>query len=212
MRSFISKLYFPFAMKEYILFDQAKVQVHNIFTRKNSYGCNDKTFPADQLKAIFWHESYPDFMFGRIYEKEFVQGFLDGSELDLSFKEYTTLFKSGIDPIEGMERILSALSKRFYLATWTNEGTEWANYKMDAPGFRKYFQDIIISGDIGMAKPDMDFYEMALEMTGIDPEKSIFIDDRKENCDAAKTLGIDSIVFENANQLKEKLTYFSINV
>lgn len=54
-------------------------------------------------------------------------------------------------------------------------------------------------------KPDARFFGQYLNLRGCQANTVIFVDDRKENAAAAKALGFDAIVFENAKQLKEAL-------
>lgn len=59
------------------------------------------------------------------------------------------------------------------------------------------FNQIFTSGHTDMRKPDVDFYRHVLQKIELCPEETIFIDDKVENVLAARSLGIDSIVFDN---------------
>ena len=52
------------------------------------------------------------------------------------------------------------------------------------------------SAVLGERKPDLAAYEMVIAETGIDPATAVFVDDRVENVEAARKLGIHGIVFE----------------
>lgn len=199
-------------MIRWILFDQAKVQTHDVFSRSDIYSIDGKQFSAKELEAIFHISEYKKFSVGEIDERELISVFLKRSNLDLDIKTYIELFKKGIEPIEGMDKILKFLSIRYSLATLINEGSNWANYKLDISGFRKYFKENFISGDLKTAKPDKGIYKIALEKLKIRPDECIFIDDKKKNCEAAERLGIRSIIFEDPDQLKKELRTFSINI
>ena len=81
---------------------------------------------------------------------------------------------------------------------------------MDKSGFGPYFQHFIISGELGVRKPDPAYYERTLEIIGAPEEECLFIDDRAENCAAAQRLGISAIRFESADQLERALPGFHI--
>ena len=147
-----------------------------------------------------------------IDETELISIFLQQKNINLDVKKYVEIFKKGIESIEGMKEILKFLSEKYFLATLINEGSEWANYKLDISGFRIFFKENFISGDLKVAKPNSKIYKIALEKLNIKPEECIFIDDQTKNCEAAKKLGIKSIVFKNPTQLKKELARFSINV
>lgn len=58
---------------------------------------------------------------------------------------------------------------------------------------------------MGVSKPDPQFWKLILSAEETEPEASVFIDDRKENCEAASSLGIKAIQFTTAEDLAEKL-------
>src|SRR3989344_2338485 len=82
--------------------------------------------------------------------------------------------------------------------------------KLDGSGFRKYFQYIIISAELGLKKPDKAFYEKALQIIKANAEECLFIDDKKKNCLGAEAIGIKSIVFKDAKQLRKELIRLGI--
>jgi putative hydrolase of the HAD superfamily len=199
-------------MIKWILFDQGKVQTYGVFSRKNEYSMGNKKFSAKELESIFVLPEYTDFCIGKMDEKKIISIFLKRKKIDLSIKEYIELFKAGIEPMEGMREILNSLSKRFNLATLINESSKWAGYKLDVPGFRKFFKINIISGDLGMKKPDLNFYRQALTILKAKPEECIFIDDIKENINAAASLGFKTVLFTDSKQLKNDLIPFDIEI
>jgi len=167
-------------MIRWILFDQAKVQTYNMFSRKEFYSIGSRKFSARKLELVFDLPEYNEFSLGKITEDELVSKFLDKYDLDLSIDEFIILLKEAIEPIEGMKELLEQLSKKYELATLINEGSEWANYKLEVPNFKQFFKVNIISGEIGLEKPAKEFYLKALEILNAKPEECIFIDDKKE--------------------------------
>lgn len=200
-------------MIKWILFDQAGVQTNMAFEKKNKiYKINGKLFSAKDLESVFYIPEYYRFMIGEICEKDLINKFLKRTKLQLSYNEYMDLFNKDIKPIKGMEKIILKLYNNYKLATIINEGSEWANYKLDISGFRKYFQKNFISGDLRLAKPQPEIYLHVLKKLNAKPEECIFIDDKKENCIAAIKLGIKSIIFKNTNQLKKELVKYNIDI
>ena len=56
-----------------------------------------------------------------------------------------------------------------------------------------------------MVKPNADIYEHLLREYGLEPEECVFIDDRAENVEAARALGMKGIVFAGYEQACEEL-------
>jgi FMN phosphatase YigB (HAD superfamily) len=59
------------------------------------------------------------------------------------------------------------------------------------------FDRVFTSGAAGARKPDLEFYRYVIAETGINPTKTLFIDDKVENVAAAQSLGLEGVVFEN---------------
>ena len=86
-------------------------------------------------------------------------------------------------------------------------GDQFDKYEKDNP-FLQMFDDKIISGHVGLAKPDTKIYQLAIDKFNLVPEKSLFIDDKIENVHGAKQLGIHTIHLENPDQLPELIRPF----
>lgn len=69
----------------------------------------------------------------------------------------------------------------------------------------KLFDFIIESKEVGVRKPNNEFYELALKRTKVDPEKTIFLDDLGINLKPAKLLKITTIKVYSENQALEEL-------
>ncbi len=71
--------------------------------------------------------------------------------------------------------------------------------------FLAWFEGIVISGEVGVNKPDPRIFEHLLERFGIEPAKALFIDDSPANIDAATALGFRTIQFADATALRREL-------
>jgi putative hydrolase of the HAD superfamily len=75
------------------------------------------------------------------------------------------------------------------------------------------FDYIIESKELGIRKPDLDFYLKALEITGANPNETIFLDDLGINLKPAKELGMATIkVLDSGQALKELTALTGINL
>jgi glucose-1-phosphatase len=60
--------------------------------------------------------------------------------------------------------------------------------------------DLVISAEVGLAKPDPRIYELATTRLGVRPEETIFVDDFVRNIDGARKFGIQAVHFRNREQ------------
>ena len=80
----------------------------------------------------------------------------------------------------------------------------WNDCK-DALEFYQYTDGGIISYREHLIKPDREIYSLLLKRYDLVADECVFIDDLQENVEAAKTLGIHGIVFENYEQAAKDL-------
>jgi len=99
-----------------------------------------------------------------------------------------------------------ARSGKYLLATLNNEPRELNQYRIDQFGLRRDFAAFFSSCYLGARKPDEAIYRLALGVTQRAPEECMFIDDRALNLESARRLGMGTIHFQNAAQLREELS------
>ena len=61
----------------------------------------------------------------------------------------------------------------------------------------------IWSCDHGVTKPDAAIYRLCLDALGCEPQRTLFFDDRPNNIEGAKAVGMQAHVFESAEQAAE---------
>jgi len=59
---------------------------------------------------------------------------------------------------------------------------------------RELFDAVVISGEVGMHKPEPDIFELAARRVNRDPSDCVFVDDLRENCAGAEALGMTAIL------------------
>ncbi len=103
-------------------------------------------------------------------------------------------------------------SGRYRLATLNNESRELNGYRLDNFKLRSLFDYFICSGYVHEMKPAVSIYESAIDISGFPAHSAVFIDDKPENCDVARSLGMHTICFESPAQLISSLKDFGIDV
>jgi len=83
-------------------------------------------------------------------------------------------------------------------------------FKFEADVIREHngydgFDPVILSYEVGMQKPEIDIYKLAIEKLKVKPEEIIFIDDKERNLIPARELGIKTVLAENPEQIIENV-------
>ncbi|MER5620884.1 HAD-IA family hydrolase [Streptosporangium sp. NPDC002544] len=76
---------------------------------------------------------------------------------------------------------------------------------LDLLGLRYAFDAVVSSARIGVAKPDRRIYEIAAEHAGVPMDRCLFTDDRLENVEAARKLGMTAVHFRSPDDLHKAL-------
>ena len=90
----------------------------------------------------------------------------------------------------------------------SNENRELNDYRIRTFNLHKVFDGFFSSCYMGMRKPDPRIYKIAMEITQVKPDECIYLDDRPMLVDAAKKLGMNSILHKEFKITKKILENF----
>jgi 2-haloacid dehalogenase len=110
-------------------------------------------------------------------------------------------------PIEGTVEILTELrAAGVRLAALSNWSAEKFPIARPRYPFLEWVETIVISGEVGIAKPDPRIFGHLLELTGLTARTTVFVDDVPANVDAAAALGMIALRFTDPATLRRDLT------
>lgn len=69
-----------------------------------------------------------------------------------------------------------------------------------------FFPIRLLSFEFGAMKPSASFFRAAIDAAGCEPAQTFFVDDRIEHVQAARSCGLDAIVFTSAQDLGHQLS------
>ena len=78
--------------------------------------------------------------------------------------------------------------------------------------FLGLFDDIVVSGDVGLLKPDPAIYRLLIERRGITPARALFIDDSLRNVSGARAVGLNAHHFREPGALAAELAGWGLEV
>jgi putative hydrolase of the HAD superfamily len=108
---------------------------------------------------------------------------------------------------DGAMQILGEISaaNHHMLGALNNEARETNEFRFGKFELRRYFLLAFSSCYLGLRKPDIAIYRRALDILGSRPHRTLFIDDREENVEGARTAGMQAIRFTGAEALRNDL-------
>ena len=81
----------------------------------------------------------------------------------------------------------------------------WSVSHYDRDMLDELFDVAIISGEVGMHKPEEQIYRLTVEKLGVEPSECVFVDDLRENCEGAEAIGMTAIRHRHAPETIAKL-------
>ncbi|MGH8894887.1 MAG: HAD family hydrolase [Actinomycetes bacterium] len=107
------------------------------------------------------------------------------------------------DSVEVLRDLAEQGTRLFALTNWSAETFETARHRF---GFLDLFDDIVVSGEEGVAKPDPAIFAVLVDRHRLDPAGTVFVDDAPANVDAATAAGLTGLLFTDAQGLRRDLS------
>nr|WP_315148428.1 HAD family phosphatase [uncultured Flavobacterium sp.] len=163
----------------------------------------DKEAPINGLKKLGltqWNEDLNQlnlqFEKGQISEENFLLG-IQKQVPNASFDEILIVWNSILQdfPLRRLE-FLQKLTKKYRLFLLSNTDSihidtfERENGLSFTRDFYMCFEKVYFSFEMGMRKPDAEIFNYLIKNHELSPKRTLFIDDKKENTDAALALGL----------------------
>lgn len=181
-----------------IIFDFAGVIMPDAFWRWIRNNVSDLDSKEERI-----HNLTKKVDIGDIGEKKFLSEVskISGKSETIIKKEIFKLFILNSELIE----IIIKLKQRYKTALLSNFLGEWLEELLTNHKLHQYFDEIIISSQHKIIKPEQEIFSKALNMLDVQSNEAIFVDDREVNLDGARKLGIKTILFQNNEQFIEDL-------
>ena len=146
--------------------------------------------------------------------------FAEGNaELIAEFPQYARLIEAYFEnwedsitgEIEGTVNILRTLKAKGYplfgLSNWSAE--TYPRVRKIYPFFNM-FDDIILSGEVKLNKPDPAIFNLLLDKIGYSASECVLVDDSQVNVETARGLGFQVVIFQSPQQLETELRKYHL--
>lgn len=193
-----------------IVFDLGNVLLDfnpDIYLEKLGYSGKIK----ENLKsAIFETKEWLLLDRGSITEKEAIKKWKESNpslkkEIEKIIFGWEKILKVKKDSLEILKKLADKDYNLYVLSNFHQKAFDYITEKYD---FLNYFEGKIISAKVKMIKPEAEIYEHLLNKFDLKAAETLFIDDSKENIEAALKQGIRVIHFEDAVNLERELKLY----
>ena len=189
-----------------MLFDFGGVLTTSVWDSFAAF-CEAEGLDPDTVKRLFREDpealaELRSLEMGEVDEAEFEASF--GRRLGLSNHEnlIDSMF-AGMAPVTEMTDAVGRLR-----ATGLRTGlvsNSWSTSHYDRELLAGLFDAVLISGELGMHKPEPEIYRLAAERVAAAPEACLFVDDLRENCEGAEAVGMTAVLHRGAETTLREL-------
>jgi epoxide hydrolase-like predicted phosphatase len=81
----------------------------------------------------------------------------------------------------------------------------WGRGRYDRDSFAELFDGVVISGEVGLYKPQPEIFRLGAEHVGLEPAQCVFVDDLRENCEGAEAVGMTAVLHRGTEASLERL-------
>lgn len=106
------------------------------------------------------------------------------------------------DTVDWLERLSGAGVRLHFLS---NMPRPYADFLQREHAFLAHFRSGVFSCDVHEVKPGAGIFDIAARQLGVNPARTVFIDDHPRNVEMARTLGWQAIQFVDARQCEQAL-------
>jgi len=107
------------------------------------------------------------------------------------------------DTVDILGALRSAGLRLYALTNWSAETFPVARARFP---FLRWFDDIVVSGEVKLAKPDPRIFELAIQRCRLAPSSTVYVDDSMPNVEIARQAGLRALHFQAPDKLRRELS------
>jgi putative hydrolase of the HAD superfamily len=160
------------------------------------------------------HLTFEVFEVGRLTLEEYLNLVVFYRKRSFTHKQFRQVMFAQSKPFPEMIDLVVQLKKKLGLkiVIVSNESRDVNAYRSRKFGLDKLSDCFVSSCFVHMRKPDVEIFELALDLAQVRPEKSVFIDNTPMFIQIAENLGIQGILHTDCKSTRAKLVELGVNV
>ncbi len=168
---------------------------------------------SDEVKEILEETDVPEYSTDEMSAEERWENFLEEFfDLDMSPSELSEKKQEFMEPNHEVFALAMQLGADYEVGILSDMAKTDYEYLKSFIEF-SFFDYLVISSLVGMTKREgKEIFEEAVKEAGVEPEEILYIDNSKENCRKAESLGVKTVLYSNYEQLVDKLQRSGIDL
>lgn len=142
----------------------------------------------------------------------FVHDFNKAYKVNISIEEMKSIFDEAIVPNSELINLLKVLKGKYLLVLLSNNNAATIQILEDKyADMLKIFDNVFFSCIMKLRKPDIKFFQYALNTLKLSPHECLFIDDKERNIKVAAELGMSSLLYLSNKKLMDDMRKLNIS-
>lgn len=180
----------------------------------NGWDRNIRNRAADKFNIDFdemderHHLTFDTYEEGKLSLDEYLKRVVFYRDRSFSAEEFKKFMYAQSKPYDDMIELMRSLKKQHQLqiAAVSNEGRELTVHRVEKFELKTFIDFFVSSCFVHYRKPDEDIFRIALDISQVNPEQVVYIDDRAMFIEVAQHMGINGIIHTGYESTKEALT------
>lgn len=147
---------------------------------------------------------------GRLSLDDYLAQTVFHRERAFSPPEFRAVMEAQSQPLPGSLDLARDLGQRWRMYSLNNEGHDLNEYRIRTYGLRDFLLGFFSSCYLGVMKPNPAIYRLGLSLAQVPPQAAVMIDDRAQNVQAARSVGMHAIEFKGAEELRAELAALGV--
>lgn len=102
------------------------------------------------------------------------------------------------------------LARRHRSYALNNEGRDLNEHRIRTFGLQEFLLGFFTSSALELMKPNPAMYRLGLQLAAVQPAEAVMIDDRRQNVEAARSVGMHAVQYAEAAQLRDALAALGV--
>lgn len=152
----------------------------------------------------------PELELGRMSLDEYMAQTVFHAPRDFTPDDFRAAMEAESQPHAGALALARDLGARYRMYALNNEGRDLNEHRIATFSLQDLLLGFFTSCYLGVMKPNPAIYRLALDLAHVRPQEAVMIDDRAQNAEAARSVGMHGVRYENAAQLRAELAALGV--
>ena len=151
---------------------------------------------------------------GKLTLQQYLERVVFYERRDFSYNDFRQFMFEQSQPYNDMIELVKGLKQKYDLkiAVVSNEGRELNEYRINTFKLNSFVDFFISSSFVHFRKPDADIFKIAIDIAQINPQETLYLEDRPMFVQVAETVGLRGVHHQNYEDTKKEFEKWGLTL